>query len=103
METTNFTEKTASFNSSVATSVGNGTTLHLTERFRRTSDDTLLYEFTIDDSTTFTRPFTAALPMKRGEAVFEYACHEGNLGMEGILAGHRAEEQTATESGVTVR
>ena len=93
VETTNFTEKTASFNSSVATSVGNGTTLHLTERFRRTSDDTLLYEFTINDSTTFTRPFTAALPMKRGEAVFEYACHEGNYGLFNMLAGARAEEQ----------
>ena len=93
VETTNFTKKTASFNSSVATSVGNGTTLHLTERFRRTSDDTLLYEFTINDSTTFTRPFTAALPMKRGEAVFEYACHEGNYGLFNMLAGARAEEQ----------
>ena len=96
VETTNFTGKTASFNPSVSTAAGSGTTLHLTERFRRVADDTLLYEYTVDDSATFTRPFTAVLPMKRGEAIFEYACHEGNYGLFNMLSGARVEEATFT-------
>ena len=96
VETTNFTGKTASFNPSVSTAAGSGTTLHLTERFRRVADDTLLYEYTVDDSATFTRPFTAVLPMKRGEAMFEYACHEGNYGLFNMLSGARVEEATFT-------
>ena len=96
VETRNFTEKTASFNPTVATAAGSGTTLHLTERFRRVAEDTLLYEYTVEDSTTFTRPFTAVLPMKRGEAMFEYACHEGNYGLFNMLSGARVEEATST-------
>ena len=50
--------------------------------------DTLLYEFTVDDPSSFTRPWTAAVPMKRtDEQLFEYACHEGNEAMVGILGG----------------
>ena len=79
-----------------STAAGSGTSLHLIERFRRVDRDTLLYEYTVDDSTTFTRPFTAVLPMKRGEAMFEYACHEGNYGLFNMLAGARVEEATAT-------
>ena len=97
VESTNFTDRTASFNPSVATAIGSGTTLHLTERFSRTADDTLLYEFTVNDPTSFTRPFTASLPMKAGDGIFEYACHEGNYGLFNILAGARAEEQAAGE------
>ena len=92
VETRNFSDKTASFNPSVATAVGSGDTLHLTERFRRVDADTLLYEYTVDDATVFTQPFTAVLPMKRGDALFEYACHEGNYGMLNILAGARIAE-----------
>ena len=99
VETRNFTDKTASFNPSVATAAGSGTSLHLTERFRRVSGDTLLYDYTVDDSTTFTRPFTAALPMKRGDAMFEYACHEGNYGLFNMLSGARVEEAAAPTSG----
>ena len=95
VESTNFSDKVASFNPSVATAVGDGSTLRLTERFRRVADDTLLYEFTVDDPTTFTRPFTAVLPMKRGEGMFEYACHEGNYGLFNILSGARAAERDA--------
>ena len=98
VETRNFSDKTASFNPSVATAVGSGVTLHLVERFSRVSVDTLLYEYTVDDSTTFMRPFTAVLPMKQGEAMFEYACHEGNYGLLNMLAGARAEE-LANRSG----
>ena len=98
VNTTNFTEKTASFNPSVTSAVGSGVTLRLTERFRRVADDTLVYEFTVDDAATFTRPFTASLPMKRGAApLFEYACHEGNYGMRNLLSGARVEELGPSE------
>lgn len=94
VETRNFTDKTASFSPNVRSAMGSGETLQLTERFRRVDEDTLLYEFTVTDPATFTRPFSAALPMKRGGApIFEYACHEGNYGLLNILAGARAEEK----------
>jgi hypothetical protein len=71
--------------------------LHLTERFRRVSDDTLEYSVTIDDPTVWTRPWTAMMPLKRkaGELMFEYACHEGNYGLAAILRGARADERAA--------
>ena len=97
VESTNFTAKTASFNPSIAQAAGNGTTLHLTERFRLAADDTLHYEYTVNDPRTFTRPFTAVLPMKRGDLLFEYACHEGNYGLYNMLAGARAKEQEAQQ------
>ncbi|MEE2635608.1 MAG: hypothetical protein VYE68_00045 [Acidobacteriota bacterium] len=98
VETTNFTNNTASFSPSVRSSIGSGATLHLIERFSRVDDETLLYEFTVNDAASFTQPFTAALPMKRGLApMFEYACHEGNYGMQNLLAGARMEELTSSE------
>ena len=97
VETTNFSDKTASFNPTVAHAVGTGTTLHLTERFSRVADDTLLYEYTVDDPTSFTAPFTAALPMKRGNGMYEYACHEGNYGLLNILTGARVAELDTAE------
>ena len=99
VETTNLTDKTPSFNPTILSSMGTGETLTLTERFRRVDADTLLYEYTVDDPATFTRPFTAAIPMRRSEeTIFEYACHEGNYAMEGILAGARADEQAAAQA-----
>ena len=98
VETTNFTDLTASFGPSVRSAIGTGATMHLTERFSRVAEDTLLYEFTVKDPTSFTRPFTAAIPMKRGAApLFEYACHEGNYGMLNLLSGARAQEREASE------
>jgi hypothetical protein len=68
--------------------------LHLTERFTRVNRDTLLYQFTIDDPTVFTRPWTAELPMTRSaDRLFEYACHEGNYALLDILRGARAQER----------
>ena len=91
VETTNFTDKTASFVPFTRLAIGTGRTLHLTERFRLVRVDTLLYEFTIDDPASFTRPFTAGIPMRRSTApLFEYACHEGNYAMRNLLAGARA-------------
>ncbi len=70
--------------------------LRVVERFTRTGPDTLEYAVTIDDPTTWIRPWTASIPLLRSEdALYEYACHEGNYGMEGILAGHRAQERAA--------
>ncbi len=90
VETTNFTDRTASFSPALTSALGTGATLTLTERFTRVDRDTLLYEYTVDDPTVFTRRFTAAIPMKRSELpVYEYACHEGNRGLANILAGAR--------------
>ena len=70
----------------------------LTERFTRTAYDTVEYEFTIDDPSTFTDKITAIVPMtKVAGQIYEYACHEGNYGMTNILRGMRAEERMAAE------
>jgi hypothetical protein len=69
--------------------------LRLTERFRRMDDETLLYEFTVDDAVTWTKPWTVQVPMSRTrEPLFEYACHEGNYSLPNILAGARAAEKS---------
>ena len=74
--------------------------LRLTERFTRVSPDVLLYEVTVDDPTTWTRPWTYEVPMQRNaEPLYEYACHEGNYAMEVILAGARAKEAEAEAAG----
>ena len=66
--------------------------LHLRERFTRTAADMLTYEVTVDDSATFAKKWTASIPMVKSEdRLFEYACHEGNYSLAGILAGSRAE------------
>jgi hypothetical protein len=68
--------------------------LHLTERFRRLDADTLVYEYTIDDPTIWTRPWTVSMTMRKSDQlIYEYACHEGNYGLSGILAGARAGEK----------
>jgi hypothetical protein len=67
--------------------------LHLIERLTRRDANTLIYEFTVDDLTIWTQPWTASVPMsKSNDPIYEYACHEGNYGMEDILAGARAQE-----------
>ena len=72
--------------------------LKVTERFTRTGPDTLLYKFTIEDPSTFTAPFSGELPFNRiDELIHEYACHEGNYALPGILAGARVEEQGKVE------
>ena len=93
VESRNFTDKIGSF-STLGVAIGAGDTLHLVERFTRVDAHTLLYEFRIDDPDTFTRPFTAAIPMKSTEApLYEFACHEGNRGLVGMLRGARAVER----------
>ncbi|HIE94643.1 MAG TPA: hypothetical protein EYQ83_17960 [Acidobacteria bacterium] len=75
---------------------GSADNLHMIERFTLAGPGRLHYEITVTDSTTWTRPWTAMVPMSRSDdALFEYACHEGNIGMAGILAGARVEEAAA--------
>jgi len=69
------------------------------ERFTRLSPDTLEYEFTVEDPETWTRPWTAQVQMsKTDDRLYEYACHEGNYALVGILAGARAEEKAAADA-----
>jgi len=68
--------------------------LHLVERFIRVDRETLRYEFTVDDPATWPRPWSASIPMTRtDELIFEYACHEGNYALEGVLKGARYQER----------
>jgi hypothetical protein len=87
VDTLGFTDKTAFRGSSEH--------LHLVERFTRLDADTLEYQFTAEDPSTWTRPFTAMFPMKKTAGpIYEYACHEGNeRSMVGMLRGARAEER----------
>ena len=73
-----------------------GSNLELVERLTRVSDDTLLYEATINDPTVWTSPWTYEVPMVlNDQPIYEYACHEGNYGLENILAGARVLEAEA--------
>lgn len=70
--------------------------LHLVERLTRTAPDTIVYQFTIDDPTAFTSPWSGEIPMTRTrEGIFPYECHEGNYSMTDILSGARAQEREA--------
>ena len=72
---------------------------HLIERFLRTGPETLVYEFTVDDPSVWTRSWTARIPFAKIQSqLYEYACHEGNYGMTGILSAARAGERTATDA-----
>ena len=73
--------------------------LHVVERFTRTGPDTLQWQLTIDDPGAWTKPWTAMIPLRPSKkAVYEYACHEGNYGLESILAGARREDKAAEET-----
>jgi len=72
---------------------GSSDTLHLIERYTRTAQDQLRYEVTIDDPHTYERPWTAVLDLEPQGDIYEYACHEGNRGLENILRSARVEEQ----------
>jgi hypothetical protein len=91
VDTTNFSDKTR-FR-------GADEKMHLVERFTRVDPDTIMYEFTVDDPTAFTKSWTAQIPMRRtASPVYEYACHEGNYAMAGMLAGARADEKAAADA-----
>jgi hypothetical protein len=93
VEVTNFSDRTT-FRKS-------GSTLRLTERFTRVDPETVKVEVTINDPTTWTKPWTFAVTGKKDPdywQIFEYACHEGNYGMSNILSGARAQERVAKEA-----
>jgi hypothetical protein len=91
VDTTNFTEKT--------NVRGSDRNLHLIERFTRVDPDTILYKFTVDDPTAFTKPWSGEAPMtKTAGPIYEYACHEGNYSMESTLKGARLEDKAAEEA-----
>jgi len=88
VDTTNFTNRTA-FR-------GSSENLHVVERFSRTDDDRILYQFTVDDPSTWETSWTGEVPMTKIDGpIYEYACHEGNYGMRNNLSGARAAEKTA--------
>ncbi len=97
IETTNFTDRTGLGGN------GNGAmhseNLTLVERLQRVDADTLRYEFTVEDPATYTRSWTGAfeLDSKPGYEIYEYACHEGNLGLANMLSAARAEERAAAQ------
>jgi hypothetical protein len=87
VETTNFNDKVRFRNST--------SSIKVTERFTRVSDDTIAYSFTVDDPATWTKAWTAEVPMTKTQGpIFEYGCHEGNYGLANILRAARVEEKT---------
>jgi len=76
--------------------MGSAEHLHLIERLRRSAEDTITYQMTFDDPTTWTRSWTAEVPLKRTEQpLYEYACHEGNFTlMTGVLSGAHADDRS---------
>ena len=91
VETTNFTSETAF--------QGSSENMRLIERFTRVAEDSILYQFTVDDPSTWTKTWSAELPMKETIGpIFEHACHEGNYGLYNTLAGAREEEKRAAEA-----
>ena len=91
IETTNYSDLGAFWNA--------GEQFRLTERFTRVGPDTLHHEMTFEDRTTWTSPWTILVPLTQSaDPIFEYACHEGNIGMEGILSGYRADERAEEAS-----
>jgi hypothetical protein len=94
VDVTNFSDKTSYKRS--------GEGLHLVERYRRLGPDTVSVEITLDDPTTWTRPWTMAVTGKRDPRywqIFEYACHEGNYSLSHVLSGARAEESRTGTNG----
>ena len=78
--------------------MGSRENLHVVERFTRVGPDTLDYQVTVEDPTTWTKPWTALIHLKRSpDLIYEFACHEGNISIGGILRGTRMEEKAAAE------
>jgi len=95
VDTTNFTDRTP-FRGPPATTradIFSSENLHVIERFTRVGPDEITYRFTVEDPTTWVRPWSAEIIMRRWEGpIYEYACHEGNYGLGFILSAARAED-----------
>ena len=104
VDTINFSPKshpTGSF-SAISNFMESSATLHLVERLTRVAPDTINYEMTLDDPTTWTKSWTAAIRLKKTQdELYEFACHEESHSMVGILAGARAVERAAEETAKT--
>ena len=75
---------------------GSGEKLHVVERFTRVDNDTILYRFTVEDPTTWDKPWTAEVAMTKADGpIYEFACHEGNYPLANTLRGARVAEQEA--------
>ena len=98
IDTTNFSDRTP-FRGPPATArqdIFTSRDLHVTERLTRVDADTIVYRFTVDDPTTFVRPWSGEMLMRKMDGpIFEYACHEGNYGLANILSAARVEERSA--------
>ena len=76
--------------------MGGGTDMKIVERFRRVDEHILEYSARIEDPRAFTRPWTLTVPLVKDDSMmYEYACHEGNYALEGVLRGARAQEREA--------
>jgi hypothetical protein len=96
VETTNLNPKAGVF------SMGGGflhtPTMKITERFTRTAKDQILYQFTVEDPASFSRPWRGEMPFRPAKGpIYEYACHEGNYSLPNILQGARVQETLAAE------
>jgi hypothetical protein len=91
--------ETTNFNGALAIQgAPTSTDLKVTERFTKTDGDTVLYQFTVNDPKTWTKPFSGELTMTRIDSpLYEYACHEGNYGMTNNITGQRTLERRAAE------
>jgi len=97
-EGTTLVVETVNFRPGATFRNANPRTLRIIERFTRLDGDTIEYKFTIEDATTWTRPWTAIVPMNRVEGpMFEYACHEGNNALVLQLEGSRNEKEASAE------
>ena len=77
---------------------GSSDSLKVTERFTRTDENTILYRFTVNDPSTFTKPWSGEVPfLKMDDQLFEYACHEANYALSNILSGERSREREAAK------
>ena len=95
VETTNF-HPGQSFRAAIKHQLYTSPEVKVTEYFTRVSDDEINYKFTIDDPNAFTQVWHGEMPFKSAEGpIYEYACHEGNYSLPGILAGARKEEAEA--------
>jgi len=89
---------TTNFNPRYAV-LGSSPDLHVVERFSRVSADKIVYQFTVDDPRTWTRPWSAEIPLMQTEGpLYEYACHEANYGLAHILSGARYTEKEAARA-----
>lgn len=94
VESTNFTNK--------APFQGSSENMRVIERFTRVAEDRIVYTFTVDDPSTWTRPWSAEVPLvKTTGALYEYACHEANYSLANQLSGARAQEKRAAEAAAT--